>query len=149
MFFEEFEVGRVWLIPEVHMSKEAILEFAEKYDPLPIHTDEKYAEGTRFGGLIASGPHSFMALWTQLVRTHNPLGDELVAGASNHMAWPAPTHAGDTLHGELEVLQATAKNDYNGVIKVELRGYNQHDELVVKGGAEIYMKRKSPLGKGC
>ncbi len=141
MYFEEFEVGHIWQIPAIEMTKDAIIEFAKNYDPLPIHTDEEYADNTRFGGLIASGPHSFMALWTQFIKTCDPLGDELVAGASNHMAWPIPTYAGDTLRGEVEVISTAAKNKYNGVIKAELRGYNQNDELAVKGGAEIYVKR--------
>lgn len=36
-----------------------IIDFATTYDPLPFHLDAAYAQKSRFGGLIASGPHPF------------------------------------------------------------------------------------------
>ncbi|MBR5218696.1 MAG: acyl dehydratase, partial [Clostridia bacterium] len=55
MYFEEFDLGRKITIESVVIDKKDMLDFANKYDNIPLHTDEKYAKSTIFGGLIAPG----------------------------------------------------------------------------------------------
>lgn len=43
------------------ITREEILDFARRWDPLPIHADEELAAAGPFGGLIASGLHTFVA----------------------------------------------------------------------------------------
>ena len=51
---DRFEADRT-----VTFSREAIVEFAAEYDPQPFHLNEAAGESTPFGGLVASGLHSF------------------------------------------------------------------------------------------
>ncbi len=140
MYFEDFHIGQTWTVGSFVITDEQIADFASKYDPLPIHLDEQYAKTTRFDGIIASGVMTFMLFWTQFLKEHNPLGDELIAGMRNNMAWPAPVRSGDRLSGEVTVTKLTKKNSRSGVVEIELKAYNQDGIHVMSGGAEILFK---------
>ena len=46
MYFEEFEIGIQFNIDNVAIDKNDMLDFAKKYDCIPLHTDEEYAKKT-------------------------------------------------------------------------------------------------------
>ena len=55
---------------EVTLSRQQISEFARICgDSNPFHHDQDYAEKSRFGGIIASGPH-LTSLWMGMVAGH-------------------------------------------------------------------------------
>lgn len=55
LYFEDIEVGLTRDCGSITAEKEEMLEFAERFDPQPIHTDEEAARESIFGELIASG----------------------------------------------------------------------------------------------
>jgi len=65
MYFDDLKIGMSVDTAPVVIKKEKMLAFASEYDNIPIHTDEKYAKGTHFGGLIAPGVMSFMSVWAK------------------------------------------------------------------------------------
>ena len=140
MYYEDFHIGQKWSIDSFSITEDQVFDFASKYDPLPIHLDEKYAKTTRFGGIISSGVMTFMLFWTEFLKQHDPLGDELIAGMNNHMQWPAPVRSGDQLHGEVTVVDLTRKNTRSGIIEIELKAYNQDGLHVMTGGATMLFK---------
>ena len=142
MYLEDFSVGQKWHVPGVTIERDAVIQFADQYDPMRFHMDEEYSKSTRFGGLIASGVQVFMQVWACFVREYDPLGDEVIAGMSNHMQWPAPTYPGDVLNAEFEVLCLRERNPYNGILEIAVRVCNQSGVLVMSGGAEICVKRR-------
>ncbi len=79
MYFEEFQLGSVTQIKPALISKEDMLDFARKYDNIPLHTDEAVAKNSIFKGLIAPGVMSFMAVWAKYLED-DLAGDELIAG---------------------------------------------------------------------
>ena len=79
MYFEEFEAVTQINIDNVAITRSDMLDFAKKYDCLPLHTDEEYAKKTIFGNLIAPGVMSFMAVWAKYLET-DLAGEQLLAG---------------------------------------------------------------------
>ncbi|MGH7728737.1 MAG: MaoC family dehydratase [Vulcanimicrobiaceae bacterium] len=62
MTSDETLVGRRWE-RRLTLTREAIVAFAEAAgDSNPLHHDDAFAAGTRFGGLIASGAHTVALL---------------------------------------------------------------------------------------
>lgn len=51
MYFEEFNIGMSKKLKPGIIDKDKMLAFANEYDNVPLHTDEEYAKGTRFGKL--------------------------------------------------------------------------------------------------
>ncbi|HMZ57551.1 MAG TPA: MaoC/PaaZ C-terminal domain-containing protein, partial [Leptospiraceae bacterium] len=57
-YYEDFSIEMKVDLGNYKVTKEEILEFASKYDPQPFHINEKEAENSMFGGIIASGWHT-------------------------------------------------------------------------------------------
>ena len=55
MFLEDCKIGQKYEVPSILITKEDIIDFAKRYDNIPLHTDEEYAQTTRFKKIIASG----------------------------------------------------------------------------------------------
>ncbi|WP_255198481.1 MaoC/PaaZ C-terminal domain-containing protein [Halorarius litoreus] len=100
------------------VTAEEIVAFAERYDPLGIHTDPDAAAASPFGGLVASGIHTF-ALTQPPVVEHFYRDSELIAaGHLEEVRLPAPVRPGDTLAVSLEVVDTrmSASNPRRGVV---------------------------------
>ncbi len=132
IYYEEYSVGDSWEFGERTVEKSEIIEFAEKYDPQPMHTDEKAATESIFGGLIASGWQTAAICMRLFV--DNVL-DDAVKGARgiDELRWINPLRPGDTLTATAEVVDKYPHNERDdiGHIERKLTAYNQHDEPVL------------------
>ena len=126
------------------MSEADIIGFARQYDPQPMHLDPNAASFTIYSGLIASGWHTG-ALFMRLLVAN------LIAGTSSlgspgmeHLSWPAPVRPGDTLAGQIEVLEARESMTRPSMGIVRWRGEmrNQRGELVMSAIGTNFFGRK-------
>lgn len=139
MYFEEFVLGSKTHIGPVTIHKDDMLDFARKYDNIPLHTDEEYARSTIFGGLIAPGVMSFMSVWAKYLE--NDLAkDELLAGKSTKIEWMKPVFPGDVLTSTCTVSNLTKRNGKNGIVELTFEAFNQNDELVLADVTEMIVK---------
>ena len=54
--WEDFPVGRVMALGSTPVTREAMLAFAQQFDPQPFHLDDAAAEASLFKKLSASVP---------------------------------------------------------------------------------------------
>ncbi|MGH7610188.1 MAG: MaoC family dehydratase [Candidatus Dormibacteria bacterium] len=106
LFWEDFELGRVFPLGSHLITESEILEFARRFDPQPFHVDPELALTGPFGGLIASGWHT-CAIWMRLyydgvLRRSASLGSPGV----EDVRWLSPVRPGDLLSGSVEVRAA-------------------------------------------
>ena len=141
MYFEEFVLGSKTAIDSVVIKEEDMLDFARKYDYIPIHTDEEYAKKTIFGKLIAPGVMSFMSVWAKYLEI-DLAGDELIAGKSTKIEWVKPVYAEDVLTGICTISKLTERNEKNGLVELTFEVFNQNNELVLNDITEMIVKRK-------
>lgn len=141
MYFEEFVLGSITNIEPVIINKEDMLSFANKYDPIPLHTDEEYAKSTIFGSLIAPGVMSFMSVWAKYLEI-DLAGDELLAGKSTKIEWFKPVFADDILTSTCTVSKLTKRNEKNGIVELTFEALNQNGELVLTDVTEMIVKCK-------
>lgn len=140
-YFEDISVGETFSKGSRTITGSEIIEFAEKFDPQPMHTDPEVARQTRFGKHFASGWHTVAACHALHVKTDQV---QKVAGgyASGvlHLEWHKPVFAGDTLRIEGEIVDTSVVGDNYGHVDTKIQGLNQHDECVitwvVRGGVE-------------
>ena len=121
------------------IEKEEMLDFARKYDNIPLHTDEEYAKKTHFKKLIAPGVMSFMAVWAKYLEV-DFFGEELLAGKSTKIEWLKPVFADDVLSGKATVTSLTKRNEKNGIVEVTIEAFNQNGELVLTDITEAVVK---------
>ena len=142
MYLDDLKLNTEINLPEVNISKERMLEFAQIYDPLPLHCDEEYAKNTRFGQLVAPGVMTFMTVWAEIVKI-DLFGDELIAGKSTKIEWFKPVFAGDTLSSKARISAITRRNAYNGIAEISIEVYNQHGELALTNVTEYVVKYRA------
>ena len=135
MFYNELKIGMQIKTEPVTMQNDEMLSFSQKYDNVPLHTDEEYAKSTHFGQNIAPGMLSFLAVWAKYLE-QDFFGEELLAGTSQKIEWFKPVFANDTLTGIAEITNLTDRNPRNGLAELTIHVYNQKDELVLTGITE-------------
>ena len=95
-WFEDYRVGDEFLGEPVYFSEREIVDFARRYDPQPFHVDPAAASASPFGGLIASGIHSFAAVFGGMFRA-GFLNGRGVGAPGIEIQWLKPVRPGDTL----------------------------------------------------
>lgn len=141
MYFDDIKIGMTVDIPPTVIEKEKMLSFARDYDNIPLHTDEKYAKSTPFGGLIAPGVMSFMSVWAKYLEV-DLFGKELLAGKSTKIEWFKPVYPNDILSSKAVVTDLTKRNNKNGIVEISIEAYNQNGELVLTNITEAIVKSR-------
>jgi len=105
IYFEDLEVGAVYLGRECVCDKEEMLEFGRRNDPWPFHVDEAAAARSPFGGVIASGGFIVTLWYRSLVEIYNTPRETwaFLGGVEWKCKFLAPVHAGDTLRARVTV----------------------------------------------
>ena len=141
MYFDDLKIGMTVDTPPAIIHKDKMMAFAKDYDNIPLHTDEEYAKTTIFGGLIAPGVMSFMAVWAKYLEV-DFFGKELLAGKSTKIEWLKPVYPDDVLTGRATITNLTKRNKKNGIVEISMDVFNQKDELVLTNVTEAIVKCK-------
>lgn len=131
MYFEEIKLGQRFEVGPVAIQMDDITAFAQKYDPLPLHLDEQFAQTTRYKTRIAPGVMSFMAVWAEFARM-NIWGRHLIAGRDTYIKWFAPVFAGDELCGTVTITNLKRSKPEHGSVEQTVDIVNQHGKLVIR-----------------
>ena len=142
-YLEDFAPGQVFRFHSEPMSKEAIIAFAEEWDPQRLHTDEDYAT-TIHGSLIASG-------FQTMLEVFKPIMTEFMVGVANiggigfdNLRWLRPVRPNEPLDIELTVNSVTpskSKPD-RGVLNYTLSAKNPKGEVVFSTDTPVMIQRK-------
>lgn len=132
-------VGVLTSLGPATMTEAEIRAFAQRWDPLPIHV----GDGGPFGGVIASGLHTF-AVFQRLAVDAAYCSWAVVAGrAIREMVLPQPVFPGDVLTGWVRVSGASPPR--NGMAQLEVEGHleNQHGKTVLTLRLDSYVRTRT------
>ncbi|KIL04342.1 3-hydroxybutyryl-CoA dehydratase [Stutzerimonas stutzeri] len=133
--YSALEVGQKASYEKTVDERDIQLFAAMSGDRNPVHLDADYAAGTLFKERIAHGMFSG-ALISAAVACTLPGPGTIYLGQT--MKFTRPVKLGDTLVVRLEILEKLPKNR----VRVATRVYNQNEEIVVDGEAEVLAPRK-------
>ena len=139
MYFNDLKLDLTVEIAPVVIEKQKMMDFAQTYDNIPIHTDEEYAKASPFGGLIAPGVMSFMSVWAKYLEV-DFFGKELLAGKSTKIEWHKSVYADDVLHGTAVITNLVQRNAKNGLVEITIEAYNQNNVHVLSNVTEAIVK---------
>ena len=144
-YVEDFKKGDIFDLGEHTFSEEEIVDFAEKYDPFPFHIDKNAAEKTVFRGIISSGWLTAL-VWLKMM--HNSfLSYDTTMGSPGHeeMIWPKPVRPGDSVSGQLEILETRKSKSKPalGFVRYEAKLVNQENEIVFITKSTLMIKTRS------
>ena len=116
--FADVTVGETIDCGTASVTAEEIVAFAEAHDPLGIHVDPDAAADSPFGGLVASGIHTFALTQPPVVEHFYADSGLIAAGHIEEVRFPAPVRPGDTLAVSLDVVdtRASTSNDRRGIV---------------------------------
>lgn len=145
-YFDDFRVGERFRSRGATFTEAAIVDFAMRFDPQPIHIDAEVAAQGVFGGLIASGFHTLSQTF-RLFYDQGILGmASLGSPGFDELRWLAPVRPGDTVHAEVEVLETrpSASKPDRGIVKLRYAAVNQRGETVMTFvGIQLVARRLS------
>ncbi|MGB9985699.1 MULTISPECIES: MaoC family dehydratase [Halobacteriales] len=143
-YYEDFVVGETHKTDDVEVTKQEILEFGQKYDPLPFHIDEETAAETPFNGVIASGLQTFALSQKQVVDSFFRESHLLGSVGFDEAEFPNPVRPGDTLSTTLEILEKrpSKSNPSRGLVTIMRKVVNQHDSVVLRVTNNVLVERQ-------
>jgi acyl dehydratase len=134
IYFEDFEMGRVFETDTRKISAEDIIAFGNDFAPLPYHTDPEAAKDYMFGELVAAGFHTCSISFGLFIRSG--IFDDCAMGSPgfNKLRWKKPVLPGDTLKVTATVTETSHARDANGrnLISFLFVTTNQSDEPVLE-----------------
>jgi acyl dehydratase len=145
IYFEDLEVGAETLFGSYHVTREEVIEFAEKYDPQPFHLSDEAAAKTHFGRIAASGWHT--AAMTMAVIARYVVADEQAGLGSpgiDELRWLKPVYPGDTLTVRGSIVDKTpsrSKPDI-GSFRTQTTVSNQDGVDVMRFTSIVLMRRR-------
>jgi acyl dehydratase len=144
LYLEDLAVGRTFRSGSAAVEPQRARAFAAEFDPQPFHLDERAAEASPFGRLVASGWHTAALTMRLLVESDLTIAGGLIGMGVEGLEWPRPVYPGDILRVESEVLEtrpSRSKPD-RGIVRVRSPTFNQHDEPVLVQVASMIVPRR-------
>jgi acyl dehydratase len=145
IYFEDLEVGSETYFGSYQVTREEVLEFANKYDPQPFHISDEAAASTHFGRIAASGWHTCamtMAVVARHVVEHEQAG--LGSPGIDELRWRKPVYPGDTLHVRGKIVGKTPSRSRPemGSFRTEMTVTNQDDQPVLTFTSIVLIRRR-------
>ena len=132
-FWEDFPVGQVREFGAMPVTRDAVLDFAHKFDPQPFHVDDAAAERSLFGRLAASGWHTAAMAMRMMCDEYLLESASLGSPGLESLKWLKPVYPGDTLSVRLTTVEArpmTSRPEV-GLVRSKWEVLNQHREPVL------------------
>jgi acyl dehydratase len=147
LYFEEFEVGRVYKHPFTRTVTEMdnVLFTSLTMNMQPLHLDEEFAKTTIHGRRVLNSLFT-LALISAFQVPELTMGTTLGNLGYDKVEFPHPVFHGDTLRSETTILDkrlSQSRTD-SGIVWFEHRGYNQDDQLICRCNRAGLMMREKP-----
>jgi len=141
LYTEDLAVGDWMDLGPVEVTRDEIIDFARRFDPLPIHID---GTDSPFGDVIASGMHT-LALFASISSPRFMSRLALVAGKGfERMRLPHPVRPGSVLAGSLQVVEVrmgSRKADVHCLYEM----VDQNGDLVMTMVGIQVVRRRHPV----
>jgi acyl dehydratase len=144
-YFEDYTAGAIYEYGYLTVTERDIIDFAEQFDPQPIHTDRIFAEAGPFAGLIASGWHSAGLLMRLFANHYLSRVASLASPGVDDLRWSTPLRPGDTLRLRTTILDrrpSRSKPD-RGIVYTKAELLNQDDRCPISLQAMNILLRRN------
>jgi acyl dehydratase len=146
-WFEDFKVGDRFDSPSKTLTDAHFMFFSGMTgDTHPIHYDDEYAKGTRFGRRLAHGL-MLTSMTAVGASTLSPIIEHsIVAFLEQTTRFLAPAFVGDTIKPRHEVVELERKRSA-GLLTLRVTLTNQRGETILDGQHKYLIAYRSPGGR--
>lgn len=141
LYAEDLAVGDWIDLGPYAVTAADIVEFATRWDPLPMHVDPVAAAASSFGELIASGIHT-LSIFASMASPAYFARVAVVAGRGfNHMWLPNPVRVGSVLRAHHEVAEVNMR-EYRADVTTHSVMRNENGDVVLDlSGVAVIQRR--------
>ncbi|SFR42942.1 MaoC family dehydratase [Halogeometricum limi] len=131
--YDELAVGDTFERGSTTLTEAEITSFAGEYDPQPFHLDHDAGADSMFGGLVASGLHTYCACNRLATEAFFSRVAFMGGRGVDELRWHRPVRPGDTLSVSVEVTtkRVSESNPDRGYVDVDVTGTNADGDVVV------------------
>ena len=146
LFFEDFEVGRTFDHPlrRTVTEMDNMLFSNMTLNPQPLHIDRHFCETqTEFGQPLMNSLFT-LGLMIGISVNDTTVGTTIANLGMTDVRFPKPLFQGDTVHVTTEVIsrRASKSRPDAGVVELEHKAFNQHDEMVAICRRQAFMRMR-------
>lgn len=147
-YFEDYREGETHDLGTRIVDEAEIIAFAEKYDPLPFHTDKAAAAASPYGGLTSSGWLTALVMMRMLNEGFICIETSLGSPGIEKLEWLLPVRPGDALSGRVEVnaVRASRSRPEMGFVTNTATLANQHGETVYRSRSVAIFRTRPGSG---
>jgi len=133
LYFEDFSPGSVREYGDTLVQAVRIKAFAEQFDPQPFHLDERAAQETMAGGLIASGWHTVVMLHRMNLDSYLKRMASQGGLGVDEIRWLKPVRPGDRLRARCTIgeTRPSRSRPELGIVEFAFEVINQKQEVVM------------------
>ncbi|HEX2987707.1 MAG TPA: MaoC family dehydratase [Chloroflexota bacterium] len=135
---DDLQVGDSACFSKTVTETDALMYVGATGDFSPIHVDEQYSQGTRFGHRIAPG--IMVAGMITAVLGNDLVGCDPIS-VGDEFRFKAPIYYGDTITAEMRIVE---KIPEKRVLKLEATCTNQNDVVVLTAKAVMVFPKPVP-----
>lgn len=135
MYFEEFLPGMKFTTAGRTITEADVVNFAGlSGDFNQIHTDAEYSKTTPYGKRIGHGLLG-LSIFTGLIAQTGVMEGTVIAFREiRNWKFVKPMYFGDTIHGELEIVEGKAiRRIGGGAIEIKVNIVNQSNDVIMRG----------------
>jgi acyl dehydratase len=144
LYFEDIRAGDAMRSPAYEIAQDEMVEFARRWDPMPIHVDPDAADAS--GGLTASGTY-VLAVKSRLLHELPEAAAVVGSAGYDEVRFHEPLRPGDVVHVVLDWLDCRPSRSRpdRGVVKLRISLVNEH-RVTVMTHLDTLIVRRRPGG---
>jgi acyl dehydratase len=141
IYADDLTVGEIFPVGEWTFTATEILEFASRWDPLPIHIDQAAAASGPFGVLIASGIHTIAVMQRLSVEAFYGYTAIVAGRRILETLFLDPVCAGAELRGEVEIIEVAIRNRGDALVTTRSRLLDGESVVYQADGESVWARR--------
>ena len=143
LYFDDIRPGDAMQSPTYSIAQEEMVDFARRWDPVPMHIDPEAAATVTGGGVTASGAY-VLAVRSRLLHALPESAAIIGSAGYDEVRFHEPVRAGDVVHVVMEWLEVRASRSKpdRGVVKVRISLVNQNDVTVMSHLDTLIVQRR-------
>lgn len=149
MYLEDFRVGQLFCSPTRRISESDLVDFAKLTGDLnPIHVDEEYAGGTRFGQRVVHGTLGLAAVFG-LLHEMGIVEATVIALLDVNWTFKAPLFVDDEIALRMLITRCRrSSGGDSGVVNRHVRLLNQDGSVVQEGTSAMLVAARGSRAEG-
>ncbi len=132
-FWEDLTPGLTMTFGPKLVTRDEVIDFAQKFDPQPFHLSEEAGKASLFGGLAASGWHTSSMVMRLMCDGFLLDSSSLGSPGLDSLKWLKPVMVGDEIRAVMTVLanRPMKSKAHVGLTQSRWEGLNQRGEVVL------------------